>query len=287
MARSRSAASIVAALVVALAVGAAIGDGGTQMAGWSAAGWCALAAIGVNAAVFVPSAIARTERFYDLAGAATYLTVTALAVLSVDDLGPRAAVAATMVAIWAIRLGSFLFRRVRAAGVDTRFDRIKTDPVRFGVAWSLQALWVTFTSAAAVALITGAPDASFDLVALIGAAVWLAGFALEVVADEQKRAFDAAGRPGGFIRHGLWAWSRHPNYAGEILLWIGMAVVALTTLEGWRWVALISPAFVWALLTRISGVPMLERSAERRFGHDPSYRDYVARTPVLIPRSPR
>jgi steroid 5-alpha reductase family enzyme len=121
--------------------------------------------------------------------------------------------------------------------------------------------------------------------AALGVIVWLIGFAIEVVADTQKRRFRAdPANAGRFISTGLWSRSRHPNYFGEILLWSGVALMAVPTLSGWRWVVLISPVFVWLLLTRVSGVPLLEARAAARFGDDLAYGAYVKHTPVLVPR---
>jgi steroid 5-alpha reductase family enzyme len=107
------------------------------------------------------------------------------------------------------------------------------------------------------------------------------------VSDAQKNRFraDPANR-GKFIQTGLWAWSRHPNYFGEIVLWIGVAIIALPVLRGWQYLTLISPVFVTLLLTRVSGVPMLERRADEKWGGQEDYEAYKARTPVLIPRPP-
>ena len=156
------------------------------------------------------------------------------------------------------------------------------------MAWSLQGLWVLLTAAAALAVITAAQRETFDLLGWIGVAVWLVGFGVEVAADRQKQVFraDPANRDR-FITTGLWAWSRHPNYFGEIVLWTGMALLAVPVLSGWRWVVLISPVFVVVLLTRISGIPLLERRGRKRWGDDPAYRAYVDTTPVLVPRPPR
>jgi steroid 5-alpha reductase family enzyme len=123
------------------------------------------------------------------------------------------------------------------------------------------------------------------IVAIVGLAVWVAGFAVEATADLQKSRFraDPANR-GAFISTGLWAWSRHPNYCGEIVLWIGVALIAVPVLHGWQWVSLISPVFVFLLLTRISGVPLLEKRADERWGDQNDYQAYKARTPVLVPR---
>jgi len=121
--------------------------------------------------------------------------------------------------------------------------------------------------------------------AAIGFLVWVFGFAFEVTADTQKSRFRAdPNNKGKFIHTGLWAWTRHPNYFGEIVLWVGVAIIALPVLRGWQWVTLISPVFVALLITRISGVPLLEKQADERWGGQEDYEAYKERTPVLIPR---
>jgi len=190
-----------------------------------------------------------------------------------------------LVIIWATRLGTFLFRRIRKAGKDTRFDEIKPSFIRFLNTWTLQGLWVTFTLAAALAASTATTRKELDVFAAIGFLVWVFGFTFEVTADTQKSRFRADPKnKGKFIHTGLWAWSRHPNYFGEIVLWVGVAIIALPVLRGWQWVTLISPVFVALLITRISGVPLLEKQADERWGGQEEYEAYKERTPVLIPR---
>ncbi len=122
----------------------------------------------------------------------------------------------------------------------------------------------------------------------MGIVVWVAGFAIEVIADQQKSTFKRnPANAGRYITTGLWAWSRHPNYFGEITLWTGIAIIALPILEGWRWVTLISPVFVFLLLTRVSGIPMLEARGKKRWGDEEAYQAYTRNTPVLVPRPPR
>jgi steroid 5-alpha reductase family enzyme len=279
-------------IVAGLAIGALVvlaGSAGSSKVGSIAVfAVCGLLAYVINWVVFVPSNLAKTEHYFDLTGSATYLAVVAVALLLSDALDARAVIVGGMVGVWALRLGSFLFLRVRRAGRDGRFDRIKTDPLRFLMTWTLQGLWVLLTTACALAIITGLERESIEWVAIVGMAVWVAGFAVEVAADRQKSVFKRnPANEGRFITSGLWAWSRHPNYFGEIVLWTGIAIMALPVLSGWRWATLISPVFVVVLLTRVSGIPMLEARAEKRWGSEEEFQVYTRNTPVLIPRPPQ
>jgi steroid 5-alpha reductase family enzyme len=281
----------VLAIVIAVAVAAGIGWAGSQ-GGMSIAGVSAFVLAGVVAfviqwVVFVPSYISQTERWYDLTGSLTYLTVAVGTLLLVSRFDARSLLLVVLVVIWAGRLGSFLYRRIKETGADTRFDDIKPSFLRFLMAWTLQGLWVFLTLAAALAAITSERALPLGMVAWVGLVIWIAGFAIEAIADAQKQAFrsDAANR-GRFIRSGLWAWSRHPNYFGEIMLWVGVALIALPVLSGWQYLTLISPVFVYLLLTRVSGIPMLEARADERWGGNPDYEAYKASTPVLFPRPP-
>jgi steroid 5-alpha reductase family enzyme len=155
------------------------------------------------------------------------------------------------------------------------------------MAWTLQGLWVLLTLACALAVLTARRSLEIEVFAVVGSLVWALGFAIEATADAQKSRFraDPANR-GRFIDVGLWRWSRHPNYFGEVTLWVGVALVALPVLEGWQYATLISPCFVYVLLTRISGIPLLEARGRKRWGDDPAYRAYCERTPALVPRPP-
>ncbi len=236
---------------------------------------------------FVAAYLLKTERFYDLTGSLTYISVTIMAVLLSPVVDGRSMLVLVLVVIWAARLGLFLFRRVMKVGKDARFDDIKVSFIRFLNTWTLQGLWVTFTLAAGLAAITTTTRKGLGLFALVGFLVWAFGFGFEVVSDAQKSRFRSnPENKGQFITTGLWAWSRHPNYFGEIVLWIGVAIIALPVLRGWQWVTLISPVFVALLITRISGVPILEKRADEKWGGQETYEAYKERTPVLIPRPP-
>jgi steroid 5-alpha reductase family enzyme len=233
---------------------------------------------------FIPAYLKQTERFYDLTGSFTYITVTILAVVLSPVVDGRSLLLLALVAIWAIRLGTFLFQRVRKSGKDARFDEIKPSFIRFLITWTLQGLWVTLTLSAALAAITATQRRPLGILALIGFLIWAFGFAFEVIADIQKSRFRSEPEnKDKFIHTGLWAKSRHPNYFGEIVLWIGVAIIALPTLSGWRWVTLISPVFVALLITQISGIPPLEKRADEKWGGQEDYEAYKENTPVLIP----
>jgi len=237
--------------------------------------------------VFIPAFVFSSEKFFDLTGSLTYISLVMLAAYLVPEMTPRDYLIAGLVLVWAFRLGQFLFRRVLQAGEDRRFRTMKTDFLQFLMTWTLQGLWVSITLGAGLAAMTSESKVNLGVMAYIGLALWLLGFAIEVIADAQKTRFRAVPEHQDlFIQTGLWAWSRHPNYFGEILLWFGMALIAFPALQGGQYATLISPIFVFVLMTYISGVRMLEARADRKWGDDKSYQDYKARTPVLWLKPP-
>lgn len=282
--RGRSIALISASIVLGALLAFAGSQHGAALGGFPLFALAVLLAFAVQWIAFIPAAIGRTDRYFDATGSLTYIVVTALLLALAPEVGSRGIVLGVMVIVWAFRLGSFLLVRNIRSGGDDRFAEISGDPVRFLSVWSIQGIWVSLTAAAAWIAITSGSGADADGILWVGLAVWALGFTIEVIADLQKSRFkrDPA-NDGRFIRSGLWSVVRHPNYLGEILLWIGVLVAAAPALRGWQWIALLSPLFVILLLTRVSGIPLLEAKAERKWGDDPEYRAYVARTPRLIP----
>jgi steroid 5-alpha reductase family enzyme len=274
-------------LVLAALIAWAGSQGGAVVFGIPLFALCVALAFIIQWLVFIPSYIFQTEKYFDLTGSITYLSLVWAAVLLSPVRDARSWLVAGLVSIWAIRLGSFLFMRIRAAGEDTRFRELKTSFPRFLLVWTLQGLWVSLTLAAGLAAVTTSLKLELGLLALIGLVVWLLGFGIEVTADRQKSRFrELPENKGKFINTGLWSWSRHPNYFGEIVLWIGIALIAIPVLQGWQYATLISPIFVILLLTRISGIPLLERQADERWGGQPEYEEYKSKTSILIPLPP-
>ena len=286
----KSLAVVVVASAVALAFAWFAGVNSVEIYGFNAMFVIALVALGVNWLAFIPSAIAEADTYYDTIGAVTYLTTTALAVYAAisasGSLDLRGWVIAAMVALWCIRLGSFLFIRIHAmGGADSRFEKIKTKPARFLVAWTLQALWVILTASAAHAAITVSERVEIGVFFWVGAVIWAIGMFWETVADAQKSKFKAdPDNKGDFIDVGLWKWSRHPNYFGDACVWWGIWIASASA--GW-WVAawtIAGPIFLTFTLTKWSGAALLESGMK---SSRPGYEEYKARTSAFIPWPPK
>lgn len=272
-------------VVVGILVALAGSQGGSSVAGIPVFAVVVGIAFLIQWLAFIPAFQNQTERFFDITGSLTYITVILVALLFSVNLDARSLLLAALVIIWAIRLGTFLFRRIHTSGADGRFDEIKPSFIRFLNVWTIQALWVTLTAAAALCAITTLNKRPFDFVAGIGLVIWIIGFAIEAVADAQKTKFAAnPDNKGKFIQTGLWARSRHPNYFGEIALWLGVLIIALPVLLGWQLIGLLSPIFVALLLTRVSGIPLLEARADKKWAGQADYEAYKKRTPVLLPK---
>ena len=280
-------AGIIGALTTACFIAWAGSTASVQWSGWPVFALCGVLAFAIQWVMFIQSWLARSEHLYDLTGSITYVLMIAFA-LWAGTPDTRAWLLGLLIFVWAARLGPFLFMRIREAGEDRRFRTIKTSFHTLLMTWTLQGLWVFLTAACALAAITGAARAPLGVFAAVGTALWVIGFAIEVIADRQKSAFRAnPENADAFITTGLWAWSRHPNYFGEIVLWVGIAVISYPVLVGWQLATLISPIWVVLLLTMISGVRMLENRGRKRWGNDPEYQHYLETVPVLIPRKPR
>lgn len=280
--------SILAVLSISAAIAWAGSTHSVSFAGWPVFLLCGIFAYAVQWIVFLHAWIYKTERLYDLTGSITFCLVMIGAWLMSQSDDIRSHILVALVIVWAGRLGPFLYGRIKQAGEDRRFRSIRTSFPTFLMTWTLQGSWVFITSSCALAAITSPHEVPLGTPFVVGIALWLFGFVVEVVADRQKTAFRANQENArNFIRTGLWAWSRHPNYFGEIVLWLGVAVIAYPVLQGWQAATLISPLFVTVLLTLVSGMRMLEYRADKTWGEDPDYQAYKRRTPGLMLWPPR
>ena len=279
---------IIGAIILATGVAWAGSDQGATYAGRSIFIWCGVIAFAVQWVIFIHAWFAHTERFFDLTGSLTYMAMVVAACVLGQAYDVRSLVIVGLIVIWALRLGPFLFFRIRKAGEDRRFRSIKVSFPTFLMTWTLQGAWVYITASAGLAAITSGQTVPLEMWFYIGLALWVIGFAMEVVADQQKTTFRSdPANADAYITSGLWAWSRHPNYFGEILLWIGIAVMALPALQGNQVFLMLSPLWVVFLLVMVSGVRMLETRGYKRWSGDPEYLAYMKNTPMLVPRPPR
>ena len=249
---------------------------------------CAIVSFVTHWMIAVPSLITSSEKYFDFTGMVATLLVVLTAMFALLSSGAQVSIrsvfVASFVSVWTLRLGIFLYKRIVKAGEDSRFRDIKKSLPKFLMTWTLSALWVFLTTVNAITLIALNPLEPIGIFFIMGALLWLLGFGFEVIADRQKKYFSEQPKnEGRFITQGLWSVSRHPNYFGEIILWAGIAIISLPFLSGWQYVTLVSPVFVFLLLTRISGLPFLEDKAEKKWGEDKDYIEYKKRTPILVP----
>ncbi len=281
-------AAIVACILTAYFVANAATVEGAVLYGVPAILLCAGVSFIVHWIVAIPSLITSSEKYFDFTGMIATLLVIATAIFALLNSGQQISIRSTIVAIfvsiWTLRLGTFLYIRIVKSGEDKRFREIKKSLPKFLMTWTLSALWVFLTTVNAVTIIILNQQVTLDLFFMAGFAIWILGFTFEAVADKQKKSFSKIlENKDKFITLGLWSISRHPNYFGEIVLWTGIAIMSLPLLSGWQFLTLVSPIFVYLLLTKISGLPFLEEKAEKKWGNDKGYLEYKNNTPILIP----
>ena len=233
--------------------------------------------------LFIPAYLMQTEKFYDLAGSFTYISIISYVFYKTSEFNLGNLILSLFIIIWAVRLGSFLFFRIKKAGEDKRFRDIKPSPTRFFMTWTLQGMWVSICSACAITAMSTSEGILMNTLFFVGAITFILGFLIEVIADNQKTKFRSnPNNKDKFISTGLWSYSRHPNYLGEITLWTGVAIMSYSSLSGLQLITLISPVFTYFLLVYVSGVRLLEARGKRKWGHLESYQEYIKNTPTLL-----
>ena len=237
---------------------------------------------------YIPAYVFQTEKFYDLTGSVTYLSVVWFVFLSTYQsisLNFGNLILVLLISIWTIRLGLFLFMRIHKAGEDKRFRTIKTSASQFFMTFTLSGLWVTLCSMCALVAISSPEGLVMNALTYVGIILFIIGFGIEIVADNQKTAFRSIeANKDSFITSGLWSKSRHPNYFGEVLLWFAIAVISFSSLEGLQLITLISPVFTYILLVYVSGVRMLEDMNDKKWADNEQYKSYKKNTPMLFPK---
>lgn len=244
--------------------------------------WSLIVSLVINGGMFVIAYKFRSDKLTDASYALSFI-VLALVAFLYSPKNLFAIVALALVCIWALRIGGFLLYRVIRSGRDKRFDGIRENFWQFGKFWLGQAVtvWVLMFPAT-MGLLSGA---SFNAIMLVGVGIWCAGFIIETLADVQKYRFTSdVAHKGQWIDSGVWRYSRHPNYFGEIMIWIGVYFYNFFALSpSARLVGALSPIVITILLLFVSGIPILEKEADRRWGSQRAYQDYKKHTSLLIP----
>ena len=238
----------------------------------------------IHLLIFLPSYFFQTEKFFDLTGTISYVSSVLFIFFksnTVDSINLGSLALSTFIIIWSLRLGTFLFLRIKKAGKDRRFNEIKKSFSWFFMTFSVSGMWVTICS---ICALTGiANGIIFSSTTIIGIIIFIIGFTIEIIADSQKTKFRANDdNKDKFISSGLWKYSRHPNYLGEIILWLGISLISFSSLEGFQYITLISPIFTYLLLVNVSGINFLEKSGKKKWGHLESYKKYLKETPRLF-----
>ena len=233
--------------------------------------------------LFIPAYVFKTEKFYDLTGTISYISIVLYVLLSSTDgiINYGNIIVSSLIIMWTLRLGTFLFTRIKKAGEDKRFREIKKSFSWFFMAFTISGMWVSICTICALTGISNGIELTG--VTYTGVIIFIIGFVVEIISDNQKTNFrKIEDNKDKFITTGLWKYSRHPNYLGEIILWTGVAIISYSSLEVYQMFTLVSPIFTYLLLVNVSGINLLEKSGEKKWGHLDSYKSYKENTPRLI-----
>ncbi len=235
---------------------------------------------------FAFAASFKTDKVTDLSYGLTFIIIT----LFFYILSPQQwvqTVVTFQILVWGLRLSSYLFIRILKTGRDERFDKIRADFLKFAQFWFFQAAAVFIIILPAVVVLTS-QKTSITFLTILGFLIWLSGFLIEGIADQQKFEFKNDSKNSNkWVENGLWKYSRHPNYFGEMLCWWGIFIMSIPFLEGWGWLVIANPLFITFILLFVSGISPLEKLADKKFGKEPGYQEYKKRTSVLVPLPPR
>ena len=280
---------IILTILIPSSLSLLISDNSISINGYPVLLYCVLISFTIHLIIFIPSAIMKNEKFYDFTGMIAYLSIIIFSIqqkyIQIHSIDIYSLVLSLLISIWTLRLGIFLFYRVLKVGEDIRFKDVKNNALKFFVWFSISSLWVSLTTMAAMNVVTS-KNYNKDLTLLcIGTIIWIIGFLFEIISDYQKIKFkNNASNKNKFIDSGLWSISRHPNYFGEIILWIGIYIITLPSTSGLEYLGIISPLFVIVLLNKVSGINLLEASADEKWGSSKEYQKYKKITPKLIPK---
>ncbi|PWZ22403.1 hypothetical protein Zm00014a_043263 [Zea mays] len=247
----------------------------------------AIVTVGYQLLFFIITALLRFDKVTDFAGSTNFIIIAILTLALKGAWHFRQIVLTVLVTIWGLRLGLFLLMRILQWGEDRRFDKMRDNLGKLAVFWIFQAVWVWSVSLPVTVVNASDRNPSIEARDIIGWIIWLVGICVEAAADQQKLVFKSSpSNRGKWCDAGLWKYSRHPNYFGEIFLWWGVFVASTPVISDAEWLVILGPIFLTLLLLFVSGIPLLESSADKRYGRLEEYRVYKNTTSPLIPLPP-
>jgi steroid 5-alpha reductase family enzyme/tryptophan-rich sensory protein len=237
-------------------------------------------AMAIQFVMFIPAYFFQTDKLTDLSYGITFIILT---LLFMQYSMPKL-ILAGMIILWAVRLIAYLFTRIHHMKKDARFDEMRQHLWQFMKFWILQGVAVFIIMLSALLYFSSGDgyDPSYNLV---GVVIFALGLVIETIADYQKYQFKKDPKNSKrWMGEGLWRYSRHPNYLGEILCWVGIYVFVYPGLVGTdKFIALASPLFIILLLLFVSGIPLLERKDAVKYRKDKKYQEYKKNTGILLP----
>lgn len=229
----------------------------------------------------------RRNDIADIVWGLGFIAATLVALAISWPVSNKAWLISSLVLIWGGRLAMRIFLRNRGKDEDRRYKEWRKqwgDHYLLGSflqVFMLQGLLILIV-ASPVLLVINSGDTHLNFLDYIGVLIWLIGFGFEMVGDHQLDNFTKnPANKGKVMKYGLWRYSRHPNYFGEVLLWWGFFILALSVAKGW--LSIIGPLTITFLILKVSGIPL----AEKRLKNKEEFQDYMQKTSVFIPLPPK
>ncbi len=242
-----------------------------------------LIALVLNLVSFIFAWSFQTDKFTDITYSLSFISIALYIIWATLPFPTIKWWIPLLIIAWALRLGTYLFLRIHKIGVDTRFDEMRPGFFSFMKFWILQTVSILIIALPMILMVKGSSN-GLDIIVYIGGFISIAGILIETLADYQKSKYKSdPSNHDKLIKSGLYRNIRFPNYTGEILFWVGIFLCALNWLQDWSLLAVISPIWIITLLTSISGIPLVIKSHEKKYGHQKEYREYVKNTSKLIP----
>ena len=241
--------------------------------------------LGLQIFVFSIAVIRQTDKLTDIAYGTGFIALAFIALLYEGSWNTNAIISVILVTLWALRISIYLFVRILTMGRDKRFDGIREKTLSFLKFFILQgvAIWVISLPTLLLIYLNHPVKATIHLAQVMGIVIFLLGIAIETIADYQKYMFKINTNNDKWIQTGLWKYSRHPNYFGEILVWWGIFTYSVGITTEYWWISLLSPLCITILLLFVSGIPPLEKRHNEKYGENKDYEDYKHSTRLLIP----